>query len=243
MDGHDQDVPEALGHPASSPMPPTLWTVVLEAGAGTETALERLCRLYWLPINAYLRRWGYNEHDAEDFTQTFLAHLLAKDRLAGIRRDKGRFRSYLLGALRNFVIDHNVRKRRLETLPLQAETPGDDRVREPVDPARTPEEEFERRFSLSLIQHALDRTRDDYSQRGQAERFDALRQFLPGEEPSCSQAEIGLRLGIPEGAVAKAVHDLRRRFAQAYRDAVRQTVNTSGEVDDEIKHHMAVLSR
>lgn len=160
MDGYNQDVPEGPGSPAPSAMPPTLWTVVLEAGAGTEAALERLCRLYWLPINAYLRRWGYNEHDAEDFTQTFLAHLLAKDRLAGIRRDKGRFRSYLLGALRNFVIDHNVRKRRLETLPLQAETPGDDRVREPVDPARTPEEEFERRFSLSLIQHALDRVRE-----------------------------------------------------------------------------------
>jgi RNA polymerase sigma-70 factor (ECF subfamily) len=224
-------------------MPPTLWTVVLDAGAGTEAALERLCRLYWPPINAYLRRWGHSEHDAEDFTQMFLAHLLQKDRLAGIRRDKGRFRSYLLGALRNFVIDHDVRKRRIATVPLQTETPGDDRVREPIDPTRTPEEEFERRFTLSLIQHALDRVREDYSQRGLLDRFEVLRQFLPGEEPSCSQAEIGLRLGIAEGTVAKAVHDLRRRFAVAYRDAVRQTVNTSLEVDDEIKHHLAVLAR
>lgn len=243
MDGHNQEVPEGPGRPARSPMPPTLWTVVLDAGAGTEAALERLCRLYWPPIKGYLRRWGYNEHDAEDFTQMFLAHLLAKDRLAGIRRDKGRFRSYLLGSLKHFVIDHDVRKRRIEMLPLQSETPGDDRVREPVDPARTPEEEFERRFTLSLIEHALDRVREDYSQRSQLDRFEALRQFLPGEEPSCSQADIGLRLGIDEGAVAKAVHDLRRRFAQAYRDEVRQTVNTSAEVDDEIKHHMAVLSR
>lgn len=223
-------------------MPPTLWTVVLEAGAGTEAALERLCRLYWLPIHGYLRRWGHNDHDAEDLTQMFLAHLLGKERLAGVRRDKGRFRSYLLGALKNFAIDA-ARKRRLDTVPLQTESPTGEKIREPVDTARTPEEEFERRFTLSLLQQALDRLREDYVKRGQLERFEVLRQFLPGEEPASSHSEIGLRLGIAEGAVAKAVHDLRLRFADAYRDAVRQTVNTPGEVDDEIKHHLTVLSR
>lgn len=214
-------------------MPATLWTIVLAAGAGVDEALGQLCRLYWHPIHTYLRRWGHSHHDAEDLTQDFLKHLLAKDRLARIRRDEGRFRSYLLTALRNFAIDR-LRKPGPEHVPIEADLP---------DPARTPDQKFDRDFTMTLIEHALDRLREDYARRGQTERFEALRQFLPGEQPSCSQAEVGARLGIAEGAVSKAVHDLRRRFAIAFRELVGQTVGSPEEVDDEVRHHLAVLSR
>jgi len=234
MDRLDQKTAVAAGASAPSAMPPTLWTMVLAAGAGSDAALEQLCRLYWRPLHAYLRRWGFNDHDAEDFTQMFLAHLLRKDRLAGVRREKGRFRSYLLAALKNFVADRSSGPRRPKPVPLPGALP---------DPGASPEEEFERSFTMTLIQRALDRLGEDYARRGMAERFAVLRQFLPGEEPASTQAEVGLRLGLSEGAVGKAVYDLRRRFAKCFREVVAQTVSAFEEVEDEVKHHLAVMSR
>ena len=224
-------------------MPPTLWSLVAQGGAGSVEALDKLCRMYWKPIHAYLCRWGVNPTDADDVTQQFLLRLQQRDRLARPRAERGRFRSYLLTALRNFLHDYREREGAREFVPVAGpDGPQEGAVELPAA-ALSPDQEFERNGTLALIQQALDELRADYAARGQAERFELLSQLLPGKHAELSQAEIGERLGLSEGAVAKAVFDLRQRFRNAFRRVVGMTVHSYDEVDQEIADHLAILSR
>jgi RNA polymerase sigma-70 factor (ECF subfamily) len=235
----EQPVDVRRGHP----MPPTLWTLVTSAGGGSVAALEQLCLLYRQPIYAYLRAWGRKPEDAEDLTQMFLAHLLDKHRLSRVVPRLGRFRSYLLTALKHFLHDQSARARGPEPLPLPAETEASETSLEPPDPNGGPDLEFDRKFTMTLIQRTFDQLICEYAQRGQAERFELLQRFLPGKDPQMSQAEAGLRLGLSEGAVAKAVYDLRQRFRAVFRQHIGQTVRCYDEVEEELAHHLAIWSR
>ena len=221
-------------------MPETLWTVVLSAGAGGERAMQQLCQLYLDPILAYLRVWRFTEPDARDLAQMFIVHLLSQPTLARVNRNRGRFRFYLLACLKHFVADHAHLLAPTAAQSLNTVSPG---AHDPPDPRPTPDREFDRKFALTLIERTLEGLRADYAQRGQADRFDLLENFLPGRNGHLSQAQAGQRLGLPENAVAKAVSDLRERFRRLFRHHVAQTVASYEEVDQEIAHHLQLLSQ
>ncbi|MBI5388728.1 MAG: sigma-70 family RNA polymerase sigma factor [Verrucomicrobia bacterium] len=226
-------------------MPPTLWTVVVSAGEGASDALEHLCRTYWHPIRAYICRWNVDPSDADDLTQMFLVHLLAMNRLVRVQPAKGRFRSYLLTALKHFLMDQKAKAAHQSppTVLLQANDEFGETDWDPPDRRPAPDKEFDRVFAQELIRQTLARLQGEYAERGQEERFQLLQRFLPGRDPELSQAEAGARLGLTEGAVASAVHDLRLRFREVFRELVGQTVVAYEEVDEEIAHHIQVLSQ
>lgn len=222
-------------------MPTTMWTVVRQGGAGSAEALETLCRLYWKPIHSYLCRCGVQPADADDVTQEFLLHLQERNRLARPQPELGRFRSYLLKALRNFLSDWWAKHPSHNFVPLP---PDDEEVKGPIRVGTgplPPDREFDRNFTLTVIEQALNALRSEYTANGQAERFEVLAELLPGKCRGLSQADVAARLGLNEGAVAKAVHDLRKKFGKAYWKIVAMTVDSYEDIDDEIKHHLKTL--
>jgi RNA polymerase sigma factor (sigma-70 family) len=227
----------------------THWSVVLEAGRGSNPAsreaLADLCELYWFPLYCYVRRWGHNADDAQDLTQEFFARLLEKDGLRGVTPARGRFRSFLLAALKHFLSNQRDRANALkrggghQPIPLEFET-AEGRCRlEPAD-ASDPEKVFERQWALTVLARTLDRLSAEQASAGKARPFERLKGVLTGEGDT-SYAAIGDELGMSEGAVKVAVHRLRRRFGDLLRDEISQTVAEAGEIDDEIRHLFAAL--
>ena len=230
----------------------THWSVVLSAGRtpddASRGALETLCARYWMPLYAYVRRHGHAPDDAQDLTQAFFAHLLEKNTIARADRTRGRFRSFLLASLRHFLADEADRARALKRgggvriLPLEFETGEHAYVREPADNA-TPEQLYERRWALTLLDNVLARLRDEHARDGRAAQFDALGPCLTGTGAGQPYADLAARLGLTEAAVKSAVHRLRRRYRALLREEVAHTVAGSGDVDDELRHLLAVLAR
>ena len=228
----------------------THWSVVLAAKQGdapdARTALEKLCRTYWYPLYAYVRREGYNAPDAQDLTQEFFARLLEKDYLAQVEREKGKFRSFLLAALRHFLSDQRDRARAAkrgggaDVLSLDAQE-AEERYRlEPVD-RMDAEKIFERRWAMTLLEQALTRLRDESIIAGKAELFERLRDFVAGESDiSCSEAAV--QLGLTESAVKSILHRLRQRYRALVREEIAHTVADPAEIDEEIRHLIAVIS-
>jgi RNA polymerase sigma-70 factor (ECF subfamily) len=187
----------------------THWSVVLEAqgeSPAAQEALEKLCRTYWRPIFAFLRRQGFPPVEAEDITQGFFAQLLERRSLDAVRKEKGRLRSYLLGALKYFVTDEQRRAMAIKRgkgqrlIPLE-EFRADERIDiEPADPV-TAEMIYERRWALTVLERVLSRLKDEYRAAGNAALFDSLKELLPDEPGGPSQAEIAARLGMTENAV------------------------------------------
>ena len=244
------------GSPSSAPgaaaeFPATHWTVVLSAGqsesARSEEALTVLCRAYWYPLYAYLRRQGQTSHDAQDAVQSFFEHLLANHRLAQVHPAKGKFRSFLLASLRNFLADERrkqaTRKRGgdVRVISLDAETAEERYRNEPVE-RQDPEKIYERRWALTVLERVLAQLKADYAEAGKAERFAQLEPFLLGEKAEVSYAEIGRRLDMSEGAVKMAVQRLRQRSRQLFRAEIAHTVATEGEIEDEVRHLLAVMA-
>jgi RNA polymerase sigma factor (sigma-70 family) len=227
----------------------THWSVVLEAqgeSPAAQVALEKLCRTYWRPIFAFLRRQGLPMAEAEDITQGFFAQLLERRSLDAVRKEKGRLRSYLLGALKYFLTDEQRRamaiKRGsgLRPIPLE-ELRADERIEmEPSDPM-TAEMIYERRWALTVLERVLSRLKDEYHAAGNAALFDALKQLLPDEPGSASQAEIAAQLGMTENAVRQAFYRFRQRYQSLLREEIAHTVATPGDIEDELRHLIAVL--
>jgi RNA polymerase sigma factor (sigma-70 family) len=227
----------------------THWSVVLEAQGESPTAqqaLEKLCRTYWRPIFAFLRRQGIPSAEAEDITQGFFAQLLERRSFDAVRKEKGRLRSYLLGALKYFLTDEQRRataiKRGsgLRLIPLE-ELRADERIEiEPSDPM-TAEMIYERRWALTVLERVLSRLKDEYRAAGNAALFDALKQLLPDEPGSPSQAEIAGQLGMTENAVRQAFYRFRQRYQSLLREEIAHTVATPGDIEDELRHLIAVL--
>ncbi|MSU61853.1 MAG: sigma-70 family RNA polymerase sigma factor [Pedosphaera sp.] len=223
----------------------THWSVVLGAGQEDSSAasesLEKLCRTYWYPLYAYIRRSGRDPHTAEDLTQEFFLRLLEKNYLKNIQREGGRFRSYLLTALKHFLInEHQARivARRGGGQPLLSldELQAEARYQvETADPA-TPENLFDQRWASMLLQQAMERLRADYAADGKVDLFDQLKPYLTGAEHTQAYADLAARLGMSEDALKMAVFRLRKRYGAALRAEVAQTVTGPHEIEEEIRH-------
>ncbi len=230
----------------------TQWSVVLAAGEtaapnGRE-ALEQLCRAYWPPVYAFVRRQGRNPDDARDLTQEFFAQFLEKKCVKSADPDRGRFRSFLIASLKNFLVNEwraaQAEKRGGGQIFISLDEQRDVETRlvaEPADPATTPDRAFERRWALTLLEHVLARLREEFLAAGRQEHFDALKVFVWGDAGADSQGEVAARLGVTPNALGVTVHRLRRRFGELVRAEIAQTVASPAEVDDELRHLMAVL--
>jgi RNA polymerase sigma factor (sigma-70 family) len=227
----------------------THWSIVLEAqgeSPAAQEALEKLCHAYWRPIFAFLRRQGFPPAEAEDLAQGFFAQLLERKRFEAIRKEKGRLRSYLLGALKYFLTDEQRRAmavkrgRGQRLIPLE-ELRSDERIEmEPADPI-TPEMLYERRWALTVLERVLSRLKDEYCAAGNAPLFDSLKELLPDEPGSPSQAEIAARLEMTENAVRQAFYRFRQRYQAVLREEIAHTVATPGDIEDELRHLIAIL--
>ena len=229
----------------------THWSVVLTAGQNdvpqAQDALEKLCQTYWYPLYAYVRRRGYARADAEDLTQAFFAWLLERDWLGGADQQRGRFRSFLLTSFSRFLANEwdkaRTQKRgggRIVSLPFDvADT---HRAREPVDDLN-PEQSYEWRWALTLLEHVMNRLSAEFAGDGKTELFEAFKPCLLGERAAQPYAALASKLAMTEGSVKVAVHRLRQRYRQLLRDEIANTVAKPEEVEEELRYLFAVLAR
>jgi len=231
---------------------PTHWSMVLAAAGHSDSthardALEKLCRNYWLPIYVFIRRRGHDAHDAQDLTQEFFARLLEKNFLAGVDREKGRFRSFLLASVKHFLANEwdkaSAQKRGGGRIPISIDAAAAESSfgLEPAS-AMTPERIFERRWALALLDQVLRRLREEYTRDGKAEQFEQLKPTLTEASRSVPYAQIAVHLGASEGAVKVAVHRLRQRYRELLRAEIADTVASPAEIDDEIRNLFAALA-
>ena len=229
----------------------THWSIVLLAGQErsdqSADALEKLCRAYWYPLYAFVRRQGYEPEKAQDLTQEFFARLLEKNWVAEADPTRGRFRTFLLAALKHFLANEWNHAQRLkrgggrEFIELDAATAEERFVLEPADLA-TPELLYDRRWALTLLDRAQERLREEMAVSGQQERFEVLEPTLTGERTSLPYQEIAARFGVTETAVKSMVLRLRRRFRDLLRDEVAQTIGDAKDVDAELASLFATLA-
>lgn len=229
----------------------TRWSVVVAAqrrdSPEAAEALEHLCRAYWYPLYAHVRSAGHSTADAEDLTQAFFARLLAKDWLAVADRERGRFRSFLLGALKHFLANEwdkgRAQKRggHLQIVSLDAPA-GEDRLQHEAVAAGSPDREFDRRWALALLDSVLARLADEYRAAGKATQFESLKPALGGDRSDVNCAQLSQDLAMSEGAARVAVHRLRRRYRELLRDEIAQTVASEDEVEDELRQLFAALT-
>ncbi len=212
-----------------------------------QAALANLCQTYWYPLYAYVRRRGHSPEDAQDLTQEFFARLLEHNWVGRADQQKGRFRSFLLSAMNHFLADEwdkaRAQKRGggVPPVPLQFDTAETRYGHEPVDKT-SPEQNYERRWALTLLDRVLQRLRSEYEQEGKAELFTELHPCLVGDRTAQPYAELAVKLGVNEGTVKSAVHRLRQRYRQLLRDEIAQTVANPGEVNEELHHLFAALA-
>jgi RNA polymerase sigma-70 factor (ECF subfamily) len=229
----------------------THWSVVLSAGQSDTPrageALERLCQTYWYPLYAYVRRRGYSPEDAQDLTQEFFVWLLRRNWLARADQQRGRFRSFLLTTFTRFLTNEwdkaRAQKRGGGQILLPEFDSGETRFSlEPAGPL-TPEQIFERRWALELLAKVMERLGDEFAGEGKAELFETLKPCLLGERTSQPYAALAPKLGMTEGSVKVVVHRLRQRYRQLLREEIANTVVEPGEIEEEIRHLLAVLAR
>ncbi len=228
----------------------THWSVVLGAGrhgsVQAAEALEELCRTYWYPLYAYVRRHGYRPEDAQDLTQEFFARLLAKDYLAHADPEGGKFRSFLLTGLKRFLCDEWDKSRRLKrgggckVLSFDERLAEDRYGLEPTDKA-TPEVLFERSWVATLMERAADRLREEYRAAGRGELHEQLTEFRLDASQERAYAEVAAQLGLSQSAVKSAIHRLRQRHLQLVRDEIAQTVADPAELEEEIRYLLGVI--
>jgi RNA polymerase sigma factor (sigma-70 family) len=222
----------------------TRWSLVLRAGKRTdrqaEDALAWLCGRYWFPLYAYVRRRGADQNEAQDLTQEFFTRLLEKNVLDHAAPERGRFRSFLLTSLKNFLANEwdraNAQKRggRRGRLTLDLES-GESRIS--LEPAHdlTPERHFERQWASTLLELVVTKLEAEFAAAGKARHFELLKDALTGERRGLPYAEITAELGLSEEAARQAAHRLRQRYRELLRAEVVQTVADPGDVEDEIR--------
>lgn len=228
----------------------THWSVVMAAGKGDSAqaadALEQLCRTYWYPLYAFVRRQGHEAHDAEDLTQEFFTRFLAKEYFGRAEPALGRFRSFLLACLKNFLAEQKRQAHRLKRGGGQAiiswdSQTAEERYRlEPADPV-TPEQIYDRRWALTLLEKVLARLEQEQLEAGKQQVFTQLKDYLWGEAHQTSYGRTAIHLGMTEGAVKVAVHRLRQRLRELLREEVAHTVAVGEEIDEELRHLIGVI--
>jgi len=235
----------------SAEFAPTHWSVVLAAAdqerPEAAAALETLCRTYWYPLYAFVRRQGYSQHDSEDLLQGFFTRFLEKDYLADVDQAKGRFRSFLLSALKHYLANEwdkaKTVKRggRIEFLSLEGEAAESRYWEEPASDS-TPEKLYEQRWACVLLERVMARLQQDFDAAGKGPIFDALKSCLLGDGRSASHADLAAHQGLSEGALKMKVQRLRQRYQRLLREEIAQTVARPEEVDDEIRYLFSVVS-
>ncbi len=215
--------------------------------AEAEAALEKLCRTYWPPLYAYIRRQGHSPHDAQDLTQGFFGMLCEKNFAGMADREKGRFRSFLLAILKHFLSDEQDRANAAKrgggkTIISLDEHMGEDFAA--LEPASdlTPEKEFQKNWAITLLRQALVKLREESTTAGKDAIFDELKPFLEGESKSGEYAAVAARLGMSSNSVAVTVHRLRQRYRELVRAEIANTVGAPEEIEDELRHLFAVLT-
>jgi len=231
--------------------PTTHWSVVLDAAKGqsnsSANALEKLCRAYWYPLYAFARRRGLNACDAEDSIQSFFEHLLQKHNLRDVDREKGKFRTFLLTSLTNFLNSQwagdKARKRGGNQRIISWDSmEAAERYRQEPAHDSNPEKLFEQRWAFAVLDEVLGELRQRYEAAGKLLLFETLQPHLTQEPPAGCFTSAGERLGFTEGALRVALHRLRRRFGAMLRDHLIATVGNSSEIDEEIRNLCAALS-
>lgn len=230
-------------HPTGARFTTTLWTQVL-AAPHDEEALASLCRKYWYPLYAFLRRKGVPSHEAEDLTQGFFVHLLSRQSLETVRREYGRFRSFLLASLQNFVADERDRAMAAKRSPPQPLLELDGRKAEgryrmePVE-RTTPERIFERQWALTVLEVALAALESEFIASGRGQVFRELQPFLCGDVPGYK--DLAASLAISEGAARVSVHRMRGRYRDLVRREITDTLGPGEDLETEMRHLFAVL--
>jgi RNA polymerase sigma factor (sigma-70 family) len=229
----------------------THWSVVLAAGHGDEAAvqaaLEKLCRAYWYPLYAYVRRSGHDEEAAKDQTQAFFARLLEKNYVRQADRQRGRFRSFLLSALKHFLADEwdkatSLKRGGGQTLLSLDDEAAEDRYRlEPADET-SPDKLFDRRWALATLEQAADRLRAEYRETGRGELFDQVQGFLAGTEEGSGYAAAAARMGMSENTLKSYVHRLRARNRELLREVIADTVASPAQINEELRDLFAALA-
>jgi len=240
-------------HPASPNFAATRWTLILRARGETpeaRVALGELCEGYYQPVLRFLRREGRDEDAARELTQEFFARILGDGGFDQADPGRGRFRSYLLGALKHFLADQRKHEQRLKRgggiAPESLDAPPTDGDHEPLqvaDPSTpAPETFFDREWALAVMARALEALEKEFTSVGKPDQFDALKPWLMGEAPSMSQADAARRLSLSEGAVKVVIHRLRKRFRDVVRAEIAQTLRDPSLVDEELGHLIEALA-
>jgi RNA polymerase sigma factor (sigma-70 family) len=246
-------------HGPSDPFAQTHWSVILAAGRSeadpelARAALAQLCQTYWAPLYSFVRSRGYTVHDAQDLTQSFFAYLIEKKIYARADRQKGKFRSFLLASLKNFLADAYDREQALKRggvhdfLPLREQQPEEAeslfRTYFALGDAIGEDRVFERSWAETLVASGLERISADYKTQGKEKLFEQLRIFLTGSaDPLPSYADLAVRLGTQASTLRSHVTRLRARYREALRAEVRRTVDTEAEVDGELRELLRVLT-
>jgi len=212
-----------------------------------EAALEVLCRVYWYPVYAFVRRKGHARHEAQDLTQAFFCQLIATDSFRVADPEKGRFRSFLIGALKHFLANEWDRASRLKRgggrtiLSWDGLDPEERFLHEPAQ--ELPEEKLlDREWAHAVVGEALGKLHTEALRDGTVDRFEVLKGFLNGDSCGVSYEDAAGQLGLSQSAVKSAIHRLRRRFAEVFREEVQQTVASPEDAEAEIRHLFAALS-
>jgi RNA polymerase sigma-70 factor (ECF subfamily) len=222
----------------------THWTVVLAAGQRhtpqADGALEELCKTYWFPLYAYVRRRGHTKADAEDLTQAFFARLLEKNYLANLNSEKGKFRAFLLASLKHFLAnewDKSQAQKRgggAVNLSLDWQT-ADTKFQVAATSEPSPDKAFDREWALALLARVIERLQSECAADGKAKLFEQLKTFLMAGGGDSAQAAVAKSLDMEEGAVRVAIHRLRKRYRTLLRDEIANTLSDAAMVDEEMR--------
>jgi RNA polymerase sigma-70 factor (ECF subfamily) len=215
------------------------------AGDGVD-ALNSLCRAYWPPLYAYVRRLGYPAHDAEDLTQAFFERLLEKDYLNAVDRAKGKFRSFLLASLKHFLAkewrDAHCQKRGGKCSFISLDDPSAEPLyAQALANNLTPDKLFERKWATTVLEHVLRRLREEFLEAGKEALFERLKPFLTGEKSTSSYTALAAELGITEGSLKMAVCRLKRRYGQLLLQEIARTVSADEQLEAEMRALLAAL--
>lgn len=228
----------------------TRWSVVLLASQDdveSRDALSELCEVYWYPIYSFVRGKSSGHHDAMDLTQGFFAHLLATNGLSTVHPDKGRFRSFLLASVKNFMANEwrsrKAIRRGGDVHNFSFDDTGiEQRYQSQLSLNCSPDELYERNWISTLLSRVIELLREDYVRAGKEKLFDAIQPWLVANSERSPQAEIADQLGMSVGAITMSVHRLRRRYAELVRAEIAHTVADPADVDDELSRMLALLS-
>ncbi|HTL56352.1 MAG TPA: sigma-70 family RNA polymerase sigma factor [Candidatus Limnocylindrales bacterium] len=218
------------------------------ASPEAKAALSELCTAYYAPVSAFIRRNAPDQETARDLTQEFFARLLGRHGIDGVEPCRGRFRSFLLGAVKHFLMEmrkHDHRLKRgaghlLESLDSGADTSPGAQLTDAAAP--NPEREFDRKWALTTLEHSLATLTSEQQAAGKSEQFEALKPWLTGEIHDVSQAETARQLRLNENAVKVAIHRLRRRFREVIKNEIGQTLSDKAQVDEELRHLLSALT-